>query len=777
MPPQTGTNDVAGQIANSQTNVSFTGSPAPTSGQIPIATGPSSAVWSDPPWNNGRDPPEAFTTHQRVSLFAVDWTNNAADNDVTITLAGGAGSNNANGILVLGSGGATTASATALGGAILDETYREIYAVADARLQALPTHSGTRVWLLQVGDDQNGLRYGYIGSTRTIAVYYVGSETLYQSFNGDPLTGVSTSVFRRDGTPQPLDPLVLNLYRIRFLDLAGGLAKFDVLSPDGDWVTFHTLSQVNLVDHPLTNGMSFQVGQAVIKSSSDTQQVILTTTHWDAGIYRSQGESSSGGPAPVDGMVRITDDGIDIAPVDPVNGLAVSPKTLPPNAAQETGGNLELIRDKTDLLTVGVDGLYVDNRTLAPNAAKETGGNLAGIRSQTDLLTFDGDRLKVDAALDINGSDIQIGAVEIKDGDTDERATVLGPGISPTVNDPSIVVSISPNTALPNMAVEEALQTTAYDLQAAPYSDTSAIAGHYILDHINFIFTTDESRDILITSFDGQIIYKATDDTSLRIELENLDEGYTGGEDFTIAVSQTAGPCLMSMTASIRTGTAGLAGGPTHVIVDNLVQEEDLPHVTGDKGVMALGVRKDTSDALAGSSGDYQPFIFDRRGKVWVRAATEFQALTYSDKVGYACAHLTNILLTSETPWFYAVNPAGSGVLVRLFEQVVGIGGSTSIRSIIRVYKNPTVTANGTNIGGGGLRNGQATKKLEIFVTPTVTANGTLVQVYSVNTNSVQRMLDLCRYIENGDSILITAQSSSTSTDHTFSMAWAEVPP
>src|SRR4029077_5412548 len=38
------------------------------------------------------------------------------------------------------------------------------------------------------------------------------------------------------------------------------------------------------------------------------------------------------------------------ATVDPVNGLSVAPKTLPPNAAQETGGNLAAI--KADLDTI-----------------------------------------------------------------------------------------------------------------------------------------------------------------------------------------------------------------------------------------------------------------------------------------------------------------------------------------------------------------------------------------------------------------------------------------
>lgn len=47
----------------------------------------------------------------------------------------------------------------------------------------------------------------------------------------------------------------------------------------------------------------------------------------------------------------------------------------------------------------------------------------------------------------------------------------------------------------------------------------------------------------------------------------------------------------------------------------NLGKAEDAPHVTGDTGVMALGVRQDTATAL-GANGDYVPPIFDASGRL-----------------------------------------------------------------------------------------------------------------------------------------------------------------
>lgn len=50
----------------------------------------------------------------------------------------------------------------------------------------------------------------------------------------------------------------------------------------------------------------------------------------------------------------------------------------------------------------------------------------------------------------------------------------------------------------------------------------------------------------------------------------------------------------------------------------NLGKAEDAAHSSGDTGVMALAVRKDTSAASSGTSGDYEPLSTDATGKLWV---------------------------------------------------------------------------------------------------------------------------------------------------------------
>ena len=52
-----------------------------------------------------------------------------------------------------------------------------------------------------------------------------------------------------------------------------------------------------------------------------------------------------------------------------------------------------------------------------------------------------------------------------------------------------------------------------------------------------------------------------------------------------------------------------------------LSKAEDAAHTSGDKGLMLLAVRKDTAAVLAGTDADYIPLIVDASGRLWVNAA------------------------------------------------------------------------------------------------------------------------------------------------------------
>jgi hypothetical protein len=123
-------------------------------------------------------------------------------------------------------------------------------------------------------------------------------------------------------------------------------------------------------------------------------------------------------------------------------------------------------------------------------------------------------------------------------------------------------VDVVSATGFPQLTVANAITTTAYNLNAAPYSTTSAITNDYIIDHIQFNFTTTESRDITVTAGDGTVIWAVTGDISSNILLEDIDKAFNANDNFTIAVTQTSGACAMDVLATIFEGTSTLGGNP-----------------------------------------------------------------------------------------------------------------------------------------------------------------------------------------------------------------------
>lgn len=153
-----------------------------------------------------------------------------------------------------------------------------------------------------------------------------------------------------------------------------------------------------------------------------------------------------------------------------------------------------------------------------------------------------------------------------------------------------------------------------------------------------------------------------------------------------------------------------------------------------------------------------------------------FQTVSLAGKGYNVAAFLPTTLTTEFDLLLFKNTSAAAGTLVRLYEQVVAIPDSAAnTRSVIRVYRNPTITTNGTALTIAGLRTGQAATVAQAFSSPTISARGTLVQIYGVTNSPVVREINLSRYVEPGDSILFTCTPSSVGVNHSFSQAWAEV--
>jgi hypothetical protein len=136
--------------------------------------------------------------------------------------------------------GATNPS-TAKGTSLTSILYRsgeEVYAMFTAAFTAGVAGTFQRVGLT---DEAEGFFMGYEGTS--FCVSYITNSVVTSvaqaSWNIDTATGQVGSDFTSSGVVQTLDPTKLNLYRIRFGWLGIGPADFEVMAPDGAWVSLH----------------------------------------------------------------------------------------------------------------------------------------------------------------------------------------------------------------------------------------------------------------------------------------------------------------------------------------------------------------------------------------------------------------------------------------------------------------------------------------------------------------------------------------------------------
>lgn len=110
--------------------------------------------------------------------------------------------------------------------------------------------------------------------------------------------------------------------------------------------------------------------------------------------------------------------------------------------------------------------------------------------------------------------------------------------------------------------------------------------------------------------------------------------GITNGYGWIRLAGDTNGRIIESNSGDIKTAIE---------ILDDIVETEDSSHSSGDKGVMALAVRKDTKAALATTDGDYIPQSTDEVGMTWANTMKWLNtALTGIDDI-YDDAPTTNV--------------------------------------------------------------------------------------------------------------------------------------
>lgn len=136
---------------------------------------------------------------------------------------------------------------------------------------------------------------------------------------------------------------------------------------------------------------------------------------------------------------------------------------------------------------------------------------------------------------------------------------------------------------------------------------------------------------------------------------------------------------------------------------------------------------------------------------------------------------------TSEYPLILLSNPAVSASsfpsgYVSLFCQKIRLSCLTASQTaVVRLYLNPTVGSAGTSETPIQLRAASSNVSIAaLSISPTISSNGKLIDISSASLG-LSTTLDVMSVIDPGQSLLVTVQTSSTTTYVGVTLPWWEI--
>lgn len=160
--------------------------------------------------------------------------------------------------------------------------HAETYVAFTAIFTTGITNSYQRIGLY---DDNNGFFIGYEGTSFGITKRSGATDTTVAqaSFSEDTLSGQAGSGYTRDGVVEAADFTKDNLFRIRFGWLGAAPIYFEILNPDGEWVTFHTIKHPNTVAVPSIQNPNLPIRLHIKKTTAGATNLIMNTACWAGG--------------------------------------------------------------------------------------------------------------------------------------------------------------------------------------------------------------------------------------------------------------------------------------------------------------------------------------------------------------------------------------------------------------------------------------------------------------------------------------------------------------
>jgi hypothetical protein len=230
------------------------------------------------------------------------------------------------------------------------------------------------------------------------------------------------------------------------------------------------------------------------------------------------------------------------------------------------------------------------------------------------------------------------------------------------------------------MAVTNAIDETAYDLNAAAFSETTNIVNDYDLISVEMNFTTTSIRDITITSPDGTILLEDKDNIDKNFVWADIHQSFKGGENITIDITQVGAACLVDVKLRTQSGTNSLLGDPDVRIVDSLgnvyedtIQSHCMPTVDINHFFTHAGATFSNSDTATVVQATFKDFL------IITPAVSESHLITF---------HMTSTQANAEVVIYEAPTTTANGTALTLFNK----NRKSSKVAETLLYKDPTVT-------------------------------------------------------------------------------------
>lgn len=177
----------------------------------------------------------------------------------------------------------------------------------------------------------------------------------------------------------------------------------------------------------------------------------------------------------------------------------------------------------------------------------------------------------------------------------------------------------------------------------------------------------------------------------------------SAGRLWASAVIDTALPVGTNSIGKISDITTSVVPGTG---ATNLGKAEDAAHSTGDVGVMALAVRSDTAASTAGTTNDYQPIITDNIGQVWINSTPAAASLAKAEDVAAASGDVgiaafavrrdTPTVSSGTTGDYSEINISGQGGMWITPTPSIGGGWSVYSNTALSNTKQAAVTVAAT---------------------------------------------------------------------------------